>query len=160
MKFIPEISPEQFWGIINSNPRASQRDSPLYYCLTANTMKDQIEVEVFAYEAPYTQLNFPSEGGITAYFSRNMTQKDLALTKEFLLSAEAVTKGLDILNTRVFKKSSIEFLLTVGSISSEGSCTMYFREYTFTVQYGEFSAYLKQMNSYLEKALPYAANEL
>lgn len=94
----------------------------MHYVL--QNFRDKVEKEVFAYDAPYTQINFPQEGGITAYFSRNMTKEDLELTKEFLQSAEAVAKGLDILNTRVFKKSETEFLLTVGSISEEGSCTM------------------------------------
>ncbi len=51
-----------------------------------------------------------------------MTSEDLTLTKEFLLSAEAQAKGLDVLNTRTFKKSDTEFILTVGSISTAGNC--------------------------------------
>ena len=81
------------------------------------------------------------------------------MTQEFLLSPEAVAKGLDILNTRTFKKSENEFLLTVGSIDTEQSCTMEFQGKTFEVQFGEFANYLKEMNSYLQKALPYVANE-
>ena len=49
-----------------------------------------IDREVYEYEAPYTQLNFPYDGGVTAYFSRNMTKEDLEVTKAFLLSEEAV----------------------------------------------------------------------
>ena len=119
-------------------------------------MRAKVEKEVFAYDAPYTQINFPSEGGITAYFSRNMTPEDLNLTKEFLLSAEAVAKGLDILNTRVFKTSDTEFLLTVGAIQSV-SGNMEYKGKTFKLQ-EEFGDYLAEMNSHLEKALPYAAN--
>jgi len=37
----------------------------------------KIETEIFALDKPYTQLNFPHEGGVTAYFGRNMTAKDL-----------------------------------------------------------------------------------
>lgn len=89
-----------------------------------------------------------------------MTNEDLDLTKEFLLSTECVAKGLDILNTRVFKKSDDEFLLTVGSISVEANCTMHYKNKTFEIKYGEFSAYLTEMNEYLVKALPYVANDL
>ena len=103
MKFIPELSSDKFWGILGSHPKASEAGSLINYALT--NWKPHIDKEVFAYDAPYTQLNFPSEGGITAYFSRNMTQADLELTKEFLLSKEAMAKGLDMLNTRVFKQS-------------------------------------------------------
>mgnify|MGYP001626758118 CR=1 FL=1 len=122
MKFVPEISSDKFWAILNSSPKASQADSSINWALS--NLKDLVDREVFAYEAPYTQINFPLEGGITAYFSRDMTSEDLALTKEFLLSPEAVAKGLDILNTRVFKNSESEFLITIGSINVDGDCTM------------------------------------
>ena len=89
-----------------------------------------------------------------------MTEEDLDLTKEFLLSEECVAKGLDILNTRVFKKNDNEFLLTVGSISVEANCTMHYKDKIFEIKYGEFSAYLTEMNEYLVKALPYVANDL
>ena len=43
----------------------------------ALTLAPHVEREIFAYEAPYTQIGFPHEGGITAYFSRDMTAEDL-----------------------------------------------------------------------------------
>ena len=51
---------------------------------TLANVTEAVQREVFAYEAPYTQINFPEQGGITAYFSRNMTDEDLVLCKEFL----------------------------------------------------------------------------
>lgn len=103
MKFIPEVSPEKFWAILGSHPKAGQQDSLVQYVLT--NFKSHVEQEVFAYDGPYKQINYPHEGGITAYFSRNMTPDDHSAVSEFLLSAEAIAKGLDILNTRAFKKS-------------------------------------------------------
>lgn len=88
-----------------------------------------------------------------------MDKDDLAITKEFLRSPEAVAKGLDILNTRTFKKQANQYLLTVGSINVDGNCVMHYKDKIFTVEFGEFSAYLKEMNGFLEKALPYVANE-
>jgi dipeptidyl-peptidase-3 len=61
------------------------------------------------------ELNFPEEGGVTGYFSRNMTKSDLALVKEFLDS-----KKIDVLNTRAFKKGE-KYIITVGSISKLGT---------------------------------------
>lgn len=122
MKFIPDLPEAVFWNILSTHPKANQEGSDMLYAL--QTFRSKVEKEVYAYDAPYTQLNFPQEGGVTAYFSRSMTKEDLELTKEFLQSAEAVAKGLDILNTRVFKKSDSEFLLTVGSISEENNCNM------------------------------------
>ena len=102
MKFIPEISPEKFWAILGSNPKASQEGSLIHFALAQ--FKSQVEHEIYAYETPYTQINFPHDGGITAYFSRDMTADDHTLIKAFLLSAEAVAAGLDILNTRAWKR--------------------------------------------------------
>ena len=36
---------------------------------------------------------------------------------------------------------------------------MEFRGKIFEVQFGEFAAYLTEMNEYLRKALPYVAND-
>mmetsp|Transcript_25914 Transcript_25914/g.34694 ORF Transcript_25914/g.34694 Transcript_25914/m.34694 type:complete len:148 (+) Transcript_25914:614-1057(+) len=76
-----------------------------------------------------------------------------------MLSAEAVAKGLDILNTRVFKTSDSEFLITVGSANTDGSCSMSYGGKTFKIEFGEFKDYVSEMNSYLTKALPYVAND-
>ena len=71
MKFVPEISADKFWAILASHPKASQPDSSISWALA--NLKAHVDKEVFAYEAPYTQINFPAENGVTAYFSRNMT---------------------------------------------------------------------------------------
>lgn len=101
MKFVPELDSDKFWGILASHPKANLADSAISLALAK--LRPLVYEEVFAYQAPYTQLNFPDEGGVTAYFSRDMGKDDLAITKEFLQSPEAVAKGLDILNTRTFK---------------------------------------------------------
>lgn len=56
-------------------------------------------------------MNYPFEGGVTGYFSRNMTSEDLKLVKEVLMSEK-----VDILNTRAFKLDNGEIVITVGSI--------------------------------------------
>jgi len=157
MKFIPEISREKFWDILLSHPKANQEGSLVHFVL--NNYRSHVDHEIFAYEQPYTQINFPHEGGITAYFSRNMTAEDHTLIQAFLLSAESVAAGLDILNTRAFKKGDNQYLLTVGSISTEGNRSMEFQGKTFEIKYGEFASYLKDMNKYLQMALPYVAND-
>ena len=102
-----------------------------------------VEQEVFAYEKPYLQLNFPHEGGVTAYFSRNMTKEDLELVSEFLVSEK-----IDILNTRAFKNEENEnhYVITVGSIQTQGSRTVSFKDKQFDVKYGEFAEFLTTMN--------------
>lgn len=45
-----------------------------------------------------------------------MNQEDLKVVKEFLKSQK-----IDVLNTRTFKKSETHYLITVGSVMTEGS---------------------------------------
>ena len=113
LKFVPELSKEAFRRILESNPKISDPTSMLAELLIK--VYPLVETEVFVYEKPYLQLGFPSEGGVTAYFSRNITKEDLALVTEFLASEK-----IDILNTRAFKKEDNEnhFIITVGSIET------------------------------------------
>jgi hypothetical protein len=47
----------------------------------------------------------------------------------------------------------------VGSIDTNGSASgIKFKDSVFDVQFGEFSAYLREVNKNLEKALEYSAN--
>lgn len=115
LKFIPELSPEDFEKILYSNPLYT--DPTTLYKEVVDELYPQVKEELFNIDKPYTQINFPYEGGITGYFSRNMTKEDLALTKEFLDSQK-----IDLLNTRQFKKGD-KIVVTIGSISKEGSKT-------------------------------------
>ena len=151
MKFIPEITSDKFWGILTSHPDASNQEAPIGFAL--HHMRSCVDKEIFAYEKPYTQLNFPESGGITGYFSRNMTQGDLDLTKRFLKTEQCVSKGLDILNTRVFKRAENDYILTVASVSDQESCTVELEGSSFELRFGEFSDYLHECNYNLTKAL-------
>ena len=148
MKFVPDLSVDQFWSILGSHPKAAQQGSLIQHALSAcaGYLNNQ---EIFSTDAPYTQLNYPCEGGVTAYFSRDVTKEDLALTQEFLKSDQAQAKGLNILNTRLFKTSESSNILTVASISTEQNCSMEFKDKIFKVQFGEFQSYLLQINKYL-----------
>jgi len=110
-KFVPELSPEAFKKILTSNPL--YQDQSACYKEVVDQILPLVEKEIFAFEPPYTQINYPSEGGITAYFSRNMTKEDLALVLEF-----ADSKNLNLLNTRAFKENG-KIVITVGSIDTE-----------------------------------------
>ena len=116
--------------------------------------------ELFAVEKPYKTLGFPDEGGVTGYFGRNLNQKDLKLVEEFVKS-----KDLELLNTRAFKKEGKfgapnRYTITVGSIdTSKTQKDIKFKNALFDLEYGEFSAFLQDVNRNLEKALEFAAND-
>jgi hypothetical protein len=79
MKFIPECSSEAFKAILTSNPLMGEPSA--LYREVFEDIWPQVEVEIFAIDKPFTQLNFPSDGGVTGYFSRNCTEKDLEVAK-------------------------------------------------------------------------------
>jgi len=110
MKFVPDLpSFEVFKKILYSNPKISEPDSHLKHYL--DLILPQVDKEVFSLEKPFTQLNFPHEGGVTGYFSTNMNEHDLKLVKEVLMKEK-----IDILNTRAFKSTNGDITITVGSI--------------------------------------------
>jgi len=87
---------EKFKAILYSHPNIARSENFLKHYL--DKLLPQLEREIFSLEKPYTQLNFPDEGGVTAYFSRNITKEDLAVITVFLRHIK-----VDILNTRAFK---------------------------------------------------------
>ena len=75
-----------------------------------------------------------------------MTKPDLALVEEFLNSEK-----INIINTRAFKRDPTHFIVSVGSVDRPDR-NVTFKNITFELQYGEFSPYLRKVNSYLEMA--------
>jgi dipeptidyl-peptidase-3 len=155
LKFIPECSAEAYYKILISNPLYNEQSS--IYREVIHELWPQVEVEIFNIDKPFTQLNFPFEGGITGYFGRNLTEDDLKAVKEIL-----VHEKLDILNTRAFKRDSDNrLIITVGSIRKQATKKeQKFKEWTYDINYGEFAPYLEECNYYLEHALKYCENEL
>jgi len=152
MKFIPDLASfERFSLILYSHPEAQTEGSFLKSFFDKYLCK--VDVEVTSMEKPYTQLNFPDEGGITGYFSRNMTKEDLKLVSEVCQKEK-----VDILNTRAFKLENGTIKITVGSIEKH-SRNLEHAGHSFEIEFGEFSEYLKDMNFYLEQALKYCAND-
>jgi dipeptidyl-peptidase-3 len=151
MKFSPDLSSEVLLKILKSNPLYGDADA--FYTEVIDTLYPEVEKEFFATEKPYTQLNFPDEGGVTAYFSRNMTKADLATVKEILNHEK-----IDVLNTRAFKLED-KMVITVGSISKNGTRSGELKGVKYDINYGEFAPYLEEMNVYLTECLKYCANE-
>lgn len=100
-------------------------------------------------------MNFPEDGGVTGYFSRNITKEDLKVVKAFLAEHK-----IDVLNTRVFKYDG-KFVLTVGSINQDSTRkNVDFQGHRFDINYGEFAVYLEECNYYLKKALDHCENDI
>jgi len=72
-----------------------------------------------------------------------LDKKDLKLVEQFVQS-----KGLELLNTRAFKKEGKngapnQFTITVGSVDTSKSVKgIKFKDAIFDLEYGEFSSFL------------------
>jgi dipeptidyl-peptidase-3 len=151
MKFVPELSQEKFRDILFSNPLYS--DATSFYKEYLELLYPLVAREIFAMEKPFTQLNYPEQGGVTGYFSANMKKADLALVQEFLKEHK-----IDPLNTRAFLKADGTYEITVGSIHKDVRDFSY-KDRKFKVINGEFGPYLEEVVYYLDKAKAYAAND-
>jgi len=150
-KFIPDLTKETFRTILTSNPLYTQTHT--FYREVIEELYPQVETEIFAIDKPYNQIGFPEKGGVTSYFSTTMTDADLNLIKEFLDEQK-----ISILLTRAFKESG-GFTITVGSVESTGSKHVDFKGHRFNIEFGEFSSFLEECNSYLTQAKNYVAND-
>jgi dipeptidyl-peptidase III len=148
MKFVPDLNGfETFTKILKSHPDYANTSSQVRK--TLDDLLPQVEREVFSLEKPYTQLNFPQEGGITGYFGRDLTSEDLKIVKE-----ACVANNVDILNTRCFKEGEA-LVITIGSIQT-GEKTVEHKGREVRFRKGEFAPYLVRMNEYLAEAKKYA----
>ena len=90
---------QTFHLILTRNPLYTQNtEKGKVYKHLVDEIYPLVEKEVFDINKPYSQFGYPSEGGVTGYFSRNIDQKDLAEIKEFMDKEK-----INILNTRAFK---------------------------------------------------------
>jgi len=122
MKFVPNLNQDVFRAIIYSAHETMDQEEADNYKKWLDSFYPRFEKEIFEMEKPYTQLNFPHEGGVTGYFSSNMTPEDLELVRDFLKEQK-----VDVLNTRAFKMEDGSFEVTVGSIDTSASKSVEFK---------------------------------
>ena len=74
------------------------KDPDFLYLEIIQTFWKEICLEIFEYEQPYIDLNFPEKKGVSGYYSPNIKKTDIDIAKDFLNK-----KNIDVLNTRLFK---------------------------------------------------------
>lgn len=156
MKFKPNLDEQKFHSILVKHPlyHTKTKKGQLYRKIV-NEVYPQIKYEMFDTKTPYKQLGYPEEGASTAYFSYDMTKKDLKHVQDFMKH-----QNLSILNTRAFKTAKNHFLITIGSIDNKHSKkNILYKGMLFDIRYGEFAEYLKEVNQNLRRAMNYTAND-
>lgn len=98
-------------------------------------------------------LGFPTQG-VTAYYSPDITKEDVELANAFLSS-----KGINGVNTRVFKLDVSQLEIRVAAKESKTIPAETFQGRSITLRYGDFSPEMSLVAEALTHAIPYAANE-
>jgi dipeptidyl-peptidase-3 len=149
-KFVPEISKEKFYALIQSSAyykaNASQVDS----------LWSAIVDLVYEYQEPFNHLGFIDGRQQSALYSANCTKADAELADAFLKSIK-----LEPWNQRLVKVSEHEFHILVAS-GFEGKLsdsTHTFKDKVFRVIHGDFAVIMENIAAHLRQAIPFAANE-
>lgn len=91
---------------------------------------------------------------MTGYFSRNLSEEDLAFVQRFFTQS----KDISVLNSRAWKNAEGEVVVSIASIEKKQE-KREFEGKTVHVEWGEFAFYLQNLVKNLERALPFAAND-
>lgn len=146
-KFIPEIPNKRFLEFILLT-KAYQLNKDDFEFIWMN-----VEHELYETNKPYYELALPDEGGLSSYYSTNMTRQDAEFVKGFLNK-----NNIDVLNTRVIKHLDSNFEVRVAS--GEVSAQSYeYEGKTILVQKGDFSPFLQDVAENLSLAIPFCEND-
>lgn len=109
-----------------------------------NKIWEQIKLEVYEFENPYSHIEMSDNNGHTSYYSSNITKAE----------AESITKfmeeqNISPLNTRLIKHSQSEFEILICSVRKVPSAVHDFDNMKVTVTYGDFSPITQSMYKYL-----------
>lgn len=154
-KIVPLLNEKEFLGIFRSAPHLV--DFEKVFGSPFSEVWSWVAKEIFCIDPPYKSINLPSEGGVTGYFSRSLSEDELDMTNRFLASQKQSP-----LNTRSFKKEEngkTVYEITVGSVENKTK-DFEFEGNAIRVVYGEFSEYLANTVVSLQKAKEHARSEI
>jgi len=146
-KFIPEIPKQQFYQFLKLT-EAYNLD-PIKF----DSIWESIHHELYEYRKPYGSIGLIDKGGLSGYYSPNMTEADVRFSQEFLDSI-----GMSALNTRVIKYSDQHYQILVCSCKSGGKVYEY-KGVKFGVLYGDFNEFMVKVVHNLKECAKYVAND-
>lgn len=151
-KFIPEIPEARFHKALSLTKFCELYED------TCERLWSEISKEIYREES----VGFPEEKRVNSYYSSSLTKADGLRVQKVLDKY-----GVSSLNTRLLKMGDSTFTLLVASIlqnSTENqpyiNQTLEYENVSVTVTYGDFSPFLKEVVTNLEKAKHYANNTI
>lgn len=139
-KFIPDLDPDKFEQILQSS---STYDEINY---TWKCIRDIIYDD----SSSINTINLEEKGGKNSYYLGGIKEEQIKIVDNILS-----TKGISFLNTRLLMINPNKFVCLISSINEKKE------ELSENViaYYGEFKAFLKRVNEYLEEARKVCSNE-
>lgn len=147
IKFIPRIPKGAFRAVVAATPRHAEA-LPLF---------DKLAEEIYSLTpSQRTLLGYPDDGHVTNYYTADVTKDDIKASQTWCES-----RGMDPLNTRLFKRTDGVFELKVASANITAAPEQFKIDggRTLELTYGDFAPEMKGIADELERAIPYAANE-
>lgn len=149
-KFVPAISSDKFWAVITSSEAYEQHKDQLTD--TWESIKDII----YKTEAPFGNIGFRENGGLTAYYSSNVSKKEAEEVKKF-----QEEKKIAPWNTRLVKVGEKNYCLTIAS--AEKGNLPYVTAYEWeglkiSVENGEFAPFMRRVVHHLTECLKYVSD--
>jgi len=146
-KLVPQLTKEKFDDLVR---RIGTPRMKIIWTRIGNLVYDR--------NPPLNNLEFPDRGGVSSYYSYNVTSSDAELVKRFLISINQVDLHW---NSRLWK---VDDVLDVKIASNKGQWIPILGDYEFEgqkirISNGDFHIFTQRIISHLSNALPYSANE-
>ena len=119
---------------------------------------DYLKEGLYGYEGLEGRIATSYDGGLTGYYSPNITKEELDATDELL-----AVLNISALNTRVLKQKGSEKLKVLVMCANHQPVKVHHytkgdKTYLVEVHYGHLSNIMKKVAENLNAAIPYAAN--
>lgn len=150
-KFIPEITADKFWTVITCSKAYEEHKEEL------SDIWENVKEVTYKTEAPFGEMAFRENNGLTTYYSSNMKKVEAEKIKEFQETIK-VTPW----NTRLLKIDDKNYCLTIAS--AEKGHLPYIKVHEWeglkiSVENGEFAPFMKKVVYHLSEGLKYADND-
>eukprot|EP01118_Nematostelium_gracile_P001629 TRINITY_DN1168_c0_g1_i3.p1 TRINITY_DN1168_c0_g1~~TRINITY_DN1168_c0_g1_i3.p1 ORF type:complete len:704 (+),score=218.99 TRINITY_DN1168_c0_g1_i3:82-2112(+) len=145
-KFVPRVSADTIRTILEASSLNGEEKNSIL-----NTF-DSVKDKMFSLNPNELTLSLPENGGVTRYYSENITSQDIAFVREYMKE-----KDISAYNTRIWKnENGLE--LRIASVEKREEIVE-FKGQKIKISYGDHSEFLAKVAKNIRNAIPYAANE-
>ncbi|MEZ6194726.1 MAG: dipeptidyl peptidase 3 [Planctomycetota bacterium] len=145
-KFVPRLARDRFEAVVRAAAVIGDDEEIV-------EIWERVKDRVYSLEKDELQLGLESEG-VSAYYSENVTKKDLEVVAAFMKERQ-----IEAWNTRVLKDDAGVLELRFASVLEAAPQRFEFGGRTIVLTWGDYSPILAEVCDCLAQALRYVANE-